>query len=65
MRYKVLIFLVLFCVTIVITMEVHKGFEARVLNTGDKVRMFFVSGWDLQNRIGHTKTERESARGKT
>ncbi len=46
MRYKVLIFLVLFCVTIVITMEVHKGFEARVLNTGDKVRMFFISGWD-------------------
>lgn len=46
MRFKALIFLVLFCITIVITMEVNKGFEARVLNAGDKVRMFFLSTWD-------------------
>lgn len=43
MRYKALIFLVLFCVTIVVTMELNKGFETRVLNVADKVRMFFVS----------------------
>ncbi|WP_394964734.1 rod shape-determining protein MreC [uncultured Helicobacter sp.] len=46
MRYKTLIFLVLFFVTIIVTMEVNKGFEARVLNVGDKVRLFFISGWD-------------------
>ena len=46
MRYKTLVFLVLFFVTIIVTMEVNKGFEARVLNVGDKVRLFFISGWD-------------------
>ena len=46
MRYKALIFLVLFCVTIVVTMEVNKGFEMRVLNAADKVRLFFVSNWN-------------------
>ncbi|RAX56064.1 rod shape-determining protein MreC [Helicobacter sp. 10-6591] len=42
MRYKMLIFWVLFFVIVIVSMELSKGFENKILALGDRVRIFFI-----------------------
>ncbi|MGI0406550.1 rod shape-determining protein MreC [Helicobacter himalayensis] len=45
MRYKTLIFIVLFFVALLATMEFNKNVEAQILSFGDKIRIFFISNY--------------------
>ncbi|WP_066389608.1 rod shape-determining protein MreC [Helicobacter himalayensis] len=45
MRYKTLIFIILFFVALLATMEFNKNVEAQILSFGDKIRIFFISNY--------------------
>ncbi len=45
MRYKTLIFIVLFFVALLATMKFNKNVEAQILSFGDKIRIFFISNY--------------------
>lgn len=45
MRYKTLIFIVLFFVALLTTMEFNKSVERQILSLGDRIRIFFISNY--------------------